>query len=104
MPFTQCTHVVALLAVALLDEYLPASQGVQLDDPSVLMDPALHDSQLACPVAPWYRPASHKSQDDEPVAACAMPLEQAVHPVEPVKAALKPASRSKHLSWPVAGW
>ena len=82
LPSTQSTH-----SVALLDECVPGSHDAQLDDPLVLMDPALHDSQLACPVAPWYRPASHKSHEDEPVKACTVPPEHAVHPVVPVETA-----------------
>ena len=82
LPSTQPMHFVALV-----DEYVPASHAVQIDAPSALIDPAPHDSQLVCPVAPWYRPASHKSHEDEPVKACTVPPEHAVHPVVPVEAA-----------------
>ena len=82
MPSAQSTH-----SVALLDECVPAPHEAQLDDPLALIDPALHKSQLVCPVAPWYRPASHKSHEDEPVKACTVPPEHAVHPVVPVETA-----------------
>ena len=63
LPSTQSTH-----SVALLDECVPGSHDAQLDDPLVLMDPTLHDSQLVCPVADWYSPAKHALQLVMPVS------------------------------------
>ena len=71
LPSTHSTH-----SVALLDECVPASHDVQLDDPLMLILPPSHDSQLACPVAPWYRPASHASQEVDELERCAKPPSQ----------------------------
>jgi hypothetical protein len=38
-------------SVALVDEDVPAAHEVQLDAPMALTAPALHGSQLVCPVA-----------------------------------------------------
>ena len=37
--------------VSLVDEFFPAAHEVQLDAPMALTAPALHGSQLVCPVA-----------------------------------------------------
>ena len=95
LPSTQSTH-----SVALLDECVPASHDVQLDDPLVLMDPALHDSQLVCPVAPWYRPASHASQDVDELEGCAVPPSHSVQPLCPDSPLNVPASHTEHDAAP----
>ena len=54
--------------VKLVDEYFPAAHGVQIDEPVTLIDPVLHASHDACPVASWYRPGEQYAHATDPVA------------------------------------
>ena len=99
LPSAQSTH-----SVALLDECVPAPHEAQLDDPLALIDPALHKSQLVCPVAPWYRPASHASQDVDELEGCAVPPSHAAQLLWPVSLLYVPGSHTRQLAWPVACW
>ena len=46
LPLAQCMHLVKFF-----NEIFPAAHEVQLDAPMALTAPALHGSQLVCPVA-----------------------------------------------------
>jgi hypothetical protein len=63
LPSAQATHVVAFV-----DENVPAAHGVQIDEPVTLIDPVLHASHDACPVASWYRPGEQYAHATDPVA------------------------------------
>ena len=63
LPSAQATHVVAFV-----DENVPAAHGVQIDEPVTLIDPVLHASHDACPVASWYRPGEHDAHAIDPAA------------------------------------
>ena len=67
--------------VAFVDENVPAAHGVQIDEPVTLIDPVLHASHDACPVASWYRPGEQYSHDVDPVAGWKLPPGQAEHAV-----------------------